>query len=158
MKFIDLQRTVYNALKGVAGEFAFESTALFKDIGFQSSAIETSVDPDKNGYAVIVWPPFRGNGVVEEQAGINQVETTVVVRFEVNPAWLSKSFGETQDGSDAASDWILNRLKSIAQAVLSIPIEPNGLRFSLAQDAFDLANFDDSLVAYHIRFIRQVVF
>lgn len=155
MNFIDLQRTVYNAVKGIEGDFAFDATGLFKDLGFQSSAIEQSVDPDKNGYAVIVWPPFRGNGVVEEQAGINQVESTVVVRFEVNPAWLEKTF---QNDTDAASDWILNRLKAIAQAVLGIPVEPNGLRFSLAQDAFDLANFDDSLVAYHIRFVRQVVF
>jgi hypothetical protein len=158
MNFTALQKTVRDLIAAHAS-FSAKPEVIFKDSGNKRSAIEAALDisstPAGPGYAVMVWPPARGHSD-SEQAGINGVDAMVVVRFEVNPKFLA-----TLPGLNPAQDpeeWLNTRVANIVAAVLSAPAEVGGVKFQLAADAFELVNFDEGLIAYHLRFARFAVF
>ena len=177
MQFVDLQTTVYDA---IAGHPTFKPNAdgtVFEDFGNIKSQVEAALDVSNGGagYAIEIWPPARGHSD-SEMAGISGVDCLIVVRFEINPKMLQSipqtnlrgvndefitGVGGEQIGDAAFTDvgeWVNTRVKDIISAVLSLPPELNMERFQLAADAFELTNFDEGLLAYHIRFARFAVF
>jgi hypothetical protein len=166
MNFIALQKTVYNLIVASATFAADAASTVCQDSGDKRAFIEAALDiangsPVGKGYTVSVWPPVRGNSD-GELGGQSGVECTIVVRFEVNPALFQNAaflaalaaLTPPQD----ASAWLNTRLAAIVAAVLGAGPEAGGTKFQLAADAFELVNFDEGLVAYHLRFVRLAVF
>jgi hypothetical protein len=46
----------------------------------------------------------------------------------------------------------------VAVAVLAVDADPGGVKFQLASDAFELINFDEGELAFHMRFKSLVIF
>lgn len=165
MNFLNLQSKVAALISAHATFKDAADDTVCQDLGDKKSFIEASLDistdPTGDGYAISVWPPARGHSD-SEAGGATGVDALVVVRFEVNPEMLKKldPLPNLPDGTkqDASTIWLNTRIKDIVNAVLSAPPEVGGVKFQLAADAFELVNFDEGLVAYHIRFSRFVVF
>lgn len=153
MNFVDLQKTVRDLIAAHATFAPLAASTVFVDLGDKKASLEAALDvtstPPGPGYAIAVWPPARGNSD-SETAGINGVDCMLVVRFEVNPQFL-------KDQADAGK-WVNTRVKDLIASVMGNEPDAGGVRFQLAADAFELVNFDEGLLAYHIRFSRFAVF
>lgn len=178
MMFTQLMQAVYNAIVAHPTFATLAAKTVFKDLGDKKPVIESALDISGNGagYAISVWPPARGHSD-GELSGVTGVDALIVVRFEVNPQMLQAipnsnlrgigaeiiqgvggdEVGDTSSFDDA-DEWVNSRIEDIVNAVLSLPPENNMQRFQLAADALELTNFDEGLLAYHIRFIRMSVF
>lgn len=148
MDILTAVNTIHDAIAANALFLADANKTVLIDLGDKKNQIEKNLDTGSNqpGYSVSVWPP-SGAGSDEEVAGQTGAEVRYIVRFEVNPK-LFKNIG-----NETAQHWTLNRLKAIIASVLGVPPTNGGVRFALARDAFELMNFDEGLVAYHIRFV-----
>lgn len=154
MKLCAITKTVRDA---IAADGLFSNDAadtVFEDYGNVNAQRGEALDLDngsaKKGYFIAVWPPARGSSH-QDMSGIAQNEVAVVVRFEVNPKVLPADPSQW-------SQWFTSRLQAIIESVLGIAPEINGTRFQMAPEAFELMNFDEGLIAYHVRFLRPVTF
>ena len=149
MNFIDLQSVVRDLIAAHATFSADAASTVFADVGNVKPLVEEALQV--KGYAVTVWPPIRGNVTQDDgPAGIVPIESIIVVRLEVLPQKLA--------GQDDPSAYLNGLVRDIIGAVLSAPEEIGGVRFGVPPDAFDLMNFDEGLIAYHLRFKRLAVF
>lgn len=147
MNFIALQKTVRDAIAAHATFSADAATSVIADVGHARPILEKSLGAI--GYAIGIWPPVRGNAQ-GELAGIDGITATIVVRLEFSPIILA--------AQPDPSAWVNQRISDAIEAVLDIDPELGGLKFQLAPEAFELMNFDEGLLAYHIRFERMAVF
>jgi hypothetical protein len=165
LNFLDLQQAVYDLISAHPTFAALAPQTVFLDLGNVKSQVEAALaqDPDQPigpGYAIAVWPPVAGTTTMEYEAGQTPVESRIVVRLEINP----KTLTARQAAHDADStlpdcgQWVNGMIKDIAAAVLEADPELGGLKFGLAKDFYELMNFDEGLLAFHLRFTRMAVF
>jgi hypothetical protein len=147
MNFIALQKTVRDAIAAHATFLADAAGTVIADVGHAKPILEKSLQ-DK-GYSIAVWPPVKGEAF-GELAGIDGVNSTIVVRIQFEPHKLAEQTDP--------SAWMNQRITAVVEAILSIQEEVGGTKFRLVNEAFELMNFDEGLVAYHIRFERLAVF
>jgi hypothetical protein len=160
MNFLTLQDNVRALIAAHATFAPVADTAVFADLGFSASDMESSLDFDEgNGYAIAVWPPFKGQADPEYSGAVG-VNSMIVVRIEVNPKLLEKAMADkvADDSKPTASEFLAGMIKDICDAVLGQGPEVGGQQFSLAPEALEMASFDEGCIAYHIRFIRLAVF
>jgi hypothetical protein len=158
MDLTALTKTVRDAIAANALFSDDAANTVFEDYGTLKTKKETALDLDGSprvakgkGYDISVWPPARGNSN-DQMAGLTGADCAVIVRFEINPKALA-----ALSPSDAGV-WVTTRVKAIFDSVLGIPPENNLTRFQLAADCFELVNFDEGLIAYHLRFARFTTF
>lgn len=152
MNFLELQPTIASLIAR-SPTFAANAAVVFADSGTVKKEKEAALDLDNNppgpGFNIAVWPPTRGNAS-GDPCGVEGVDAGVVVRLEVNPKSLP--------GNPIDAAFCINTMTTkIVEAVLGAAPEAGGVTFQLASDAFELVNFDEGLIAYHIRFVRFCV-
>lgn len=138
----------------------FEAGSVFADLGQAKNAAETRLagfstvnNIQQGGYNVFVWPPAMAH-LADEAAGLDLVNATCVVRFEVNPLVIV-SLANLNPAPNGPA-WVAGKVKAIVADVLGANIELNQTKFQLAPDSIELVSFDQGLIAYHIRFWRTV--
>ncbi len=159
MNFLNINATVRDAIAAHAA-FAAVPAAVILDLGFSRNTIEHALN--NPGYSVAVWPVTKGSSD-SEVAGRSGVYSAVVVRFEVNPqklktVQLAHDATPADENTPTADVWLNTKLKAIVAAVLGIAPSNGGIKFQLDADAFEMTNFDEGLLAYHLRFQRLAVF
>jgi hypothetical protein len=155
MKLIDAQTAVRNLIAAHPTYAATAATGVLIDLGHVRAELEHSLKESVNGYCVGVWPLARGHAFAEEQgAGISRVDGVIVARLEVNPKKL-KALRQAQAGSELT--WLNAKINDLMKAVISETPDAGGEAFRLAEDAFELVNFDEGLAAWHFRFVRLAV-
>jgi hypothetical protein len=158
MNLTDLQKNVTALVAANPTFSASAAVAVFADLGFSKPAMEKSLDFKAGGagWAIAVWPPLKGKAM-DEYAGQTGVDCTIAVRLEVNPQKL-KDVQVKYAANNALPDagqYLAGLIKSVVAAVISAPPEDGGVRFALSSggdDAIELMNFDEGLIAYHVRF------
>lgn len=161
MNFTQVQRTIKNLISAhptFAPTSGSATPSVIADLGYQKAKIENSLET--NGFAVAVWPPTKGDFTGDSWAENVPVDSTVTVRLEVVPNWLKQQDALfAADPTKMSGDDMFNFLiESIAEAVLGAASEAGGTRFMAAKDFFELMNFDEGLLAVHMRFDRFTVF
>ena len=162
MEFLEMQEAVA-ALIGAHPTFAaLAATTIFEDLGDAQDLGEQALADADRGYCVKVWPPVRASAQ-DEAAGVAGADVAIVVRFEVSPVKLAaiKAAHDLDPGNPAkpkAAKWLTTRIRDIIGAVIDAEPPAGGVRYQLTSDAFEMVNFDDGLVAYHIRFAKFNVF
>lgn len=170
--FTTIQRDAYEAIAAAPVFEPDAATTVFEDFGDKKNQIEAALDIDNKGvgYAITVWPPAKGQATSQDASGLNGVNNTIVVRFEINPKIFTALVENTNDediqdagGGDIeqvlqipdAGEWVACRMDAIFDAVLGVPATPGGVKFQLSPDAYELMSFnDEGSITYHLRFIR----
>lgn len=147
MNFLTLPKTVRDLIAAHASFSADAATTVLLDYGHAKPLREKALA--SKGYCVEVWPPMRGDSD-SEVAGISGVLTTLVVRVSFEP--------QTVTAQANPDSWVNQKLIDVIDAVLSAEPDAGGVRFQLAPDAFELMNFDEGVLAFHLRFQRLAVF
>lgn len=157
MNFIDLQQSVRDLIAGSDSFAAQADATVFVDDGTVKQQVEKALA--EQGYAVGVWPPLAGKADSQAASRV-KVMSRIVVRVMFNPEQLKQVAAANQ--ADATKPtvgaFVNTMLAAVVQSVLGGDPEPGGLKFELADDAFELVNLDEGLLAYHIRFDRLAVF
>lgn len=148
MKFIAIQKTVRDLIAAHPSFEADAATTCIADSGYGKPLIEKSL-ADK-GFSIAVWPPANGSVLDEHASGATGVQVTIVVRVEFEPRAIQSA--------PSAAAFVNQTLADIIAAVMNQSAEAGGVRFELSRNAFELMNFDEGLVAYHIRFEQFAVF
>lgn len=156
MKFADLQKTVQTL---VAGAASFNAATIY-DFGFQKADIEDALDmKNGQGYVAGVWPVAHAQLTSEDASGEAPLLARVVVRLEISPLKLKAiNAAYVQDNTQPDVGMFINGLiQEIIDAVLADPPEAGGTKFEMARDCFEMVNFDEGLIAFHLRFNRFCV-
>lgn len=166
INFVLAQQTARDLIAANSFFVADAATTVFVDLGFSKSLTDAALNIPSlgaggagKGYAVSVWPATRGSAAGEE-AGQTGVESTFIVRLEANPQQLKivDAAHASDSSKPTAVEWFNTFVAAVISSLLSADPELGGVKWELAGDAFELTNFDEGLIAYHIRFKRFTVF
>jgi len=152
----DLQSTVAAAI--LANVLFTEDAVVFEDLGNvktkKEEALDVSTTPPGPGYNIAVWPPANGISNAEPYIAVG-TQNRIIARFEVNPALFKTAAFLALDIDP--SEWFMARLVAIMTSVLNIVPGPGEERFTLHSEAYELTDFDEGLIAYHIRFQKYAI-
>jgi hypothetical protein len=157
MNFIEIQNVVRDAIKASPTFSAAAATTVCSDNGDKKTFKEDALQ--NSGYSVSVWPPTKGMADQGEDKVVG-VDAIIIARLEINPTKLAalEAANISNPANPTQGNFINTRIAAIIKAVINLAPEANRSRFALAADAFEMVNFDEGLVAYHIRFTRFAVF
>lgn len=153
--FLNIQQTVVDLIDESAGLVA---GSVLLDLGHVREDLEKSLQD--NGYAIGVWPPVGGKRTADAAAGAEGLQVTVPVRIEFNPEKLKalRKANIQDPNQPKAEQWVDDVLSQVAAMVLTADPDAGNTRFEFADDAFDLVDFDDGLLSFHMRFTKFCVF
>ena len=164
MRFTTLQDDVRAAIAAHATFSTTAATNVVADLGHSLKAIETALDASTPtpgpGWVVAVMPPTKGEAD-GEYGPLGGCLASIVVRIGVNPTILtSVDAAHAADNTNpTAGAFVSGLVQDAIAAVLGMSADAGEVMATkLAADAIELFNFDEGLLAYHLRFQRFVVF
>lgn len=135
-------------LIGQHDTFVADVGSVVVDLGDQKQHIEARLFDAAKGYAISVWPPVEGVASEDQASGECNVGSSVTVRVEINP--------KTGLANATSTKWnyVANFIRSVTDALLSADADPGGVKWELEPNFFSLIQFDEGLIAFHLRFKR----